>query len=98
MPQFLILLRPPRENFTETTTETEKQLTAEHFYYYKELLAQKKLFLAGRCDDASLGIAIMVAEDKVAARKLVDMDPAIMGGVFTATVKEFNIALLDKEN
>jgi uncharacterized protein len=98
MPQFLILLRPSRENFLETITDREKQLTAEHFYYYKELLAEKKLFLAGRCDDASLGIAVMVAENKAEARKLVDMDPAIMGNVFSATVKEFSIALLDNSH
>jgi uncharacterized protein YciI len=97
MPQFLILLRPPREHFLETITEREKQITAEHFYYYKELLSEKKLFLAGRCDDATLGIGIITAENMKEAQKLADLDPAVMSGVFTATVKEFSISLLDRE-
>lgn len=97
MPQFLILLKPPRENFLETITEHEQSLATEHFYYYKELLNRKILFLAGRTDDAIMGIGIMTAENKTEVAKFVNADPAIMGKMFTATIKEFSIALLDNE-
>jgi uncharacterized protein YciI len=96
MPQYLVLLRPPRGNFLETITEREQQLAAEHFYYYRELLAQKKLFLAGRCEDASLGIGIMVAENEKQVRSFVDADPAVMGGMFEAEIKEFRVALVEQ--
>lgn len=97
MPQFLIILRPPRDLFLETITEREQQLAQEHFYYYKQLLEEKKLFLAGRTDDATMGIGIMIGENEKQIRSFVDADPAVMGGIFTATIKEFRIALLGSE-
>jgi len=97
MAQFLILLKPPRENFLETITEREQNLATEHFYYYKELLNRKILFLAGRTDDAEMGIGIMTAENEKEMAKIVNADPAVMGNMFTATIKPFSVALLDKE-
>ena len=68
MPQFLIILRPPRDLFLETITEREEQLAQEHYYYYKQLMEEKKLFLAGRTEDATMGIGIMIAENEKQVR------------------------------
>jgi len=82
-----------RENFLEDATDDEQAAAGEHFAYYTELHKHGKLLTAGRREDAKLGIAILKVDSLEAAQQLINADPAVIKGVFTAEVNPFNLAL-----
>lgn len=96
MNQYLIQYRPPRATFIEDATEAETNAVGEHFEYLKALLEQGTLILAGRTDDASVGLFIFEAENDEAAETIRKNDPAVQAGVFSAEVKLFRLALIRK--
>jgi uncharacterized protein YciI len=90
---YLLLYRPPRPTFAEDATEEEDRIIGEHFQYLKSLLAQGKLLIAGPCEDASLGLAVIECENDEEARKVMAADPAVRGRVFTCEMKPYRVAL-----
>lgn len=81
---------------TAGPTQAEAAIVAEHFDYLRRLTEAGVVRLAGRTTDegpATLGIVILEADDKDAAQRLMDEDPAVSGGVMTATLQPFRIAL-----
>lgn len=91
---FLIVYRPPRETFTEDATDSESAAVGEHFEYLKKLMADGQLILAGRTEDASMGLVVLEAENLDTAEKIMHNDPVIKAGVFGATLYPYRIALL----
>ncbi|MEW5796188.1 MAG: YciI family protein [Candidatus Zixiibacteriota bacterium] len=90
---FIIVYRPPRPTFAEDATEKESAIIGEHFEFLKRLLADKVLLIAGRTDDASMGIAVFQAPDRPAAEKIMRADPAVKAGVFSAELHRYRLAL-----
>jgi uncharacterized protein YciI len=97
MRQFIYVIRPVRKDFLQTQTQRESGLVLEHFNYLKSLLARKRLVLAGRCDDATFGIIIFEAESETEANLIVQNDPAVKNGVFTAELHAYSVALMRQE-
>ena len=55
------------------------------------------MILMGRTqnnDENTFGICIFEAEDEAAARRIMENDPAVLGGVMTATLYPYKIALM----
>jgi len=94
MAHFLILYRPPRPTFGSDADEDENRLIGEHFQYLKRLLAQGKLLIAGPCEDASLGIAVLETADEAEANRILALDPAVAGGVFRCEIKPYRVSLM----
>lgn len=95
MEQYLYFLHPTRENFVQTITEEEHAIIDEHFAYLQEMLAEGKLFIAGRTlTDSPVGICIYSAESLDQAQQIAQNDPAVVKGVFHAEVHPYNIALM----
>ena len=90
---YLIIFRPPRPTFAQDATEKESAVIAEHFEYLKRLLSEGILLLAGRSEDAVMGIAVLQASDTEAADKIMRDDPAVREGIFSATLSPFRLAL-----
>lgn len=90
---YLIIYRPPRPTFIQDATERELAVIAEHFDYLKKLLSDGILLIAGRTEDASMGIAVLRVADLEAANKIVRDDPAVRGSVFGATLFPYRLAL-----
>jgi uncharacterized protein YciI len=93
MPHFSYLIKPYRENFVGTVTNSEAEVISEHFAYLQELLAKKELVMAGRTHGAEFGIAIFECADIERAKEISANDPAVKAGVFIAEVFPFSIAL-----
>jgi uncharacterized protein YciI len=91
---YLIIYRPPRVTFADDATADESAVVGEHFEYLKKLLADGTLVLAGRTDDASMGLAIFEARDEAAAHDLMQNDPAVRAGVFSGELHRYHVALL----
>lgn len=94
MAHFLIIYRPPRPTFPHDATEEEDRAIGEHFEYLKKLLAQGKLLLAGPCEDASMGLAVIETGDEDEARSILALDPAVIAGVFRGEVKPYRVSLM----
>ncbi len=97
-PQFLYYLKPARLGMvTERPTPEETETVSRHFAYLKDLTEKGVMILMGRTqnnDESVFGIAIFEAEDESAARRLMENDPAVAGGVMQATLYPYKIALM----
>lgn len=91
--QYIIVYRPPRSTFLEDQTEEESAIISAHFKYLQQLLRKRVLLLAGRCVDATFGIAIIYADSESEAQRILENDPAIKGNVFTGELRPFKTAL-----
>jgi uncharacterized protein YciI len=99
MKQFLYLLKPARLGMvTEGPTSAEAETVSRHFAYLTDLTNKGVMILVGRTqnnDESTLGIAIFEAEES-AARNIMENDPAVKGGVMTAELYPYQIALMRK--
>lgn len=97
-PQFIYVLKPTRLGMlTEGATPEEVDTVSRHFKYFQELTQKGIMILMGRTqnnDESTFGIAIFEAEDEAAARRIMESDPAVRGGVMTATLYPYKIALM----
>ena len=94
MNQYLTFLTANRATFLDDATDEENKIVGQHFDYVKDLLAQGRLILAGRCQNEPLGIVVFEAEDDEEANRLMHADPAVDAGVFDAEVHSYHVALL----
>lgn len=99
--QFIYVLRPIPRLRTETNwTDTDSAIAGRHFAHLKALTDKGTVILAGRTtvlDETTFGIVIVEADSLEAARKLMQSDPAVEGGIMTAEVFPYEIVLRRKE-
>jgi uncharacterized protein YciI len=92
--QWLVVLTPPRPTFADDASEEEQAAVGGHFAYLEELSERGVVLLAGRTLDAPpMGLVILQAVDLGAAWAMVEGDPAVAGGIFTAEVRPYRVAL-----
>jgi uncharacterized protein len=98
--QFIYVLRlMPRLHADSAWTKEDKAVLARHFARFQETTKSGQLILAGRTSepgDKTFGIAIFEAVDEDAARKFMQEDPAVAGGLMTAELHPFAVALQRK--
>ncbi len=95
---YLVVLRPTRIGMvSDGPTEEEQRIVGEHFEYCRRLVEADKMLLAGRTfgeAEKTLGIAIISAESNEEAQSIASNDPAVKGGVMTAELQPYRVALL----
>ena len=100
MQQWIYVLKVTRlEMLTEGPTPEEEEIVSRHFAYLSDLTEKNVIILVGRtqtADESTFGIAVFEAEDEVAARTIMENDPAVKNGVMTATLYPYKVALLRK--
>ena len=100
MNQFLYFLKPTRLGMvTDGPTPEEAETVSRHFAYLSDLTEKGVMILVGRTqnsDESTFGIAIFEAEDESTARTIMENDPAVVGGVMSATLYPYKIALMRK--
>jgi uncharacterized protein len=98
MEQWLYILKPTRLGMvTEGPTVEEAATVSRHFAHLQALTEKGVMILVGRtqnADENTIGLAIFEAEDEAAARNLMESDPAVAGGVMTATLYPYRVALM----
>lgn len=95
---FMYILRPARPAMlSEGPTENEKRLAAEHWEYSQNLLEQGVIMFAGRTlvhtDDCMANIVIR-ATSTAEAEQLMNDDPAVKGGLFSAKLFPYQPMLM----
>jgi len=95
--QFIYVLRlVPRLYADSAWKKEDKAVLERHFVRFQEAIKSGQLILAGRTSepgDKTFGIAIFEATDEDAARKFMQDDPAVSGGLMTAELHPFAVAL-----
>jgi len=97
MNQWLYLLRPSRLGMLTEATPEEVETVSRHFAYLQDLTKKGVMILMGRTqnnDESTLGICIFEAEDELAARMIMEADPAVSAGVMRAVLYPYKIALM----
>jgi uncharacterized protein len=98
--QFIYVLRlVPRLRADSAWTKEDNAALERHFARFQEATESGQLILAGRTrepGDKTFGIAIFEASDEDAARKFMQEDPAVAGGLMTAELHPFAVALQRK--
>ena|SRR5213592_1204443 len=95
--QFIYVLRlVPRLYADANWTAQDKDALQRHFVRFQDAIKSGQLILAGRTSepgDKTFGIAIFQTKDEAAARKFMEEDPAVAGGLMTAELHPFSVAL-----
>jgi uncharacterized protein YciI len=95
--QFLYRLQVTRlEMLRGGPTPEEARVVGAHLNYLKKLAEEGVVVLAGRTqttDETTFGIVILNAADEVAARAVMENDPAVKGSVMHATLFPFRVAV-----
>jgi uncharacterized protein len=98
--QFIYVLKlVPRLYADSAWTKEDQAVLGTHFVRFQEAAKSGQLILAGRTSepgDKTFGIAIFEAPDEDAARKFMKEDPAVAGGLMTAELHPFAVALQRK--
>ncbi len=95
--QFIYVLHlVPRLYADANWNAQDKDVLHRHFARFQEAVKTGQLILAGRTSesgDKTFGIAVFQAKDEAAARKFMEEDPAVAGGLMTAELHPFTVAL-----
>lgn len=97
--QWLSMAKPTRLEMLLETTPEEDEIIDQHLAYVEDLTRKGVLIMVGRTlntDETSFGLTIFEAEDEMAAREIMENDPAIKGGIMTATLYPYRVALSRK--
>lgn len=95
MSEWLYRIVPTRAEMVTEPTQSELDIVTAHFEYLVSLRDRGILILAGRTQEAqgTFGITIFEADDEEAARAVMDADPGVSGGVFSATLHPYAVAV-----
>ena len=91
MKQYVGVLRPTRENLSDTLSVSEEKVMAEHVDHLMKAKEAGVLQLAGPCEDEAFGLVLFTAESDEAAYGFMKNDPAVLGGLMTQEVHPFRI-------
>jgi uncharacterized protein len=98
--QFIYVLRlVPRLHADSAWTKEDNAVLERHFVRFQQAVKSGQLILAGRTSepgDKTFGIVIFEASDEDAARKFMQEDPTVAGGLMMAELHPFAVALQRK--
>jgi uncharacterized protein YciI len=96
MNQWLYVLHPTRpEMLTAGPTQAEAATIGRHAAHCDALGNQGVMLMVGRTQTSgpeTMGLAVFVAEDEAAARRIMESDPAIVEGVMSGELFPYKIA------
>ncbi len=92
---YVMFLNPARDDFFESPTPEEGAKIQEHFTRLHELTKAGVVLFAGPCtDQIGPGIVLFEASSEAEAREIMEADPAVASGVFTAELHPIGFSLL----
>lgn len=95
MAEWVYFIRPHREDFAATMTAQEGEVFRAHYIRLRDLVGQGVVVLAGPTTGrVNTGIVVFEAPDEPAARRIMEQDPVIAGGIADGDLQPFEISLL----
>jgi uncharacterized protein len=80
-------------------SEEDNNKVYEHFKMLQGLLKENKLILAGKTDnmdETTFGLVILQVDSEESARTIMENDPAVKGGIMTAQIFPYRVALYNE--
>ena len=96
---FFGIIKPTRDDFITNPTEEDNKIMGVHFQYLKDLLAKRKLVLAGPVlnEKKPMGILIFECDSLEEAETLLKNDPSVKSGIQIVKILEpFKLSLYQK--
>jgi len=92
---WLVVLRPVREEMPFKPTEEEARIVSDHYEYLQRLRAEGRIVVAGPsvAPGDTFGLGIFDQDDRAEVEAIVAADPAITGGIMTAEIRPYRIAV-----
>jgi uncharacterized protein YciI len=98
--QFLYKLKLiPELLVEENWTDRENNMVYDHFKVLQGLLKENKLIMAGKTDnldDSTFGLVILQVDCEKTARTIMENDPAVKGGIMSAELYPYSVALYNE--
>lgn len=92
--EFAYVVRPAFDQaFLARATQEERQVLQEQGEWLGALYADGRVVFAGRCYDGPFGLVVLDAGDEGEARRLMQQDPSVRGGVQRADLYPFRTFL-----
>lgn len=91
---YFVQLIGTRADWPNDMTREEERIMGEHFVYLKNLVARKKVLMAGPVFDPAFGLIVLQAESEKAAREIMDSEPSVVQGVHTYEMRPMRASLL----
>ena len=91
---YFVQLIGTRQGWPENMTSEEEKIMADHYYYLRDLTAQKKVVTAGPVFDPVFGLIILETESEDEARRIMDNEPSVVQGVHTYKMSPMRVSLL----
>ncbi|PKK82351.1 MAG: hypothetical protein CVT49_14025 [candidate division Zixibacteria bacterium HGW-Zixibacteria-1] len=92
--QYFVQLIGTREGWPENMTPDEEGIMNEHYYYLKDLVAQKKVITAGPVFDPVFGLIILQTDSRDEALHIINNEPSVVQGVHTYKISPMRVSLL----
>ncbi|MFH2048539.1 MAG: SRPBCC domain-containing protein [bacterium] len=92
--QYLVKLIGTRQGWPENMTENEARIMGEHFVYLQDLIAKKKVLLAGPCFDPVFGLIILQTVSEEEAIEIMKSEPSVVQGVHTYEISPMTASLM----
>jgi uncharacterized protein YndB with AHSA1/START domain/uncharacterized protein YciI len=92
--QYFVQLLGTRDGWPDNMTPEEEKVMSEHFYYLKDLIKRKKVYLAGPVFDPVFGLIILSVDSKEEAKTIMDNEPSVKAGVHTYEMHPMRASLL----
>lgn len=92
---WVYMLRLMRPDIFDNANKEEMDAFAGHSAYLKDLTERGVVIVAGPCTgELQVGLVVFEAKDEEAARAIMEGDPGVIGGVFTAELHPMRLSLV----
>jgi len=91
---YFVQLLGTREGWPENMTPEEEKVMSDHYYYLKDLIKMKKVYLAGPVFEPVFGLIILAVDSEKEARDIMDNEPSVKAGVHTYELHPMRASLL----
>lgn len=91
---YFVRLLGKRPGWPADMTPDEKEIMAEHFEYLKQLVAEKKVVVAGPVWKPTFGLMILRVDSETEARKIMAEEPSVRKRHHSYEMQEMVLSLL----
>jgi uncharacterized protein YndB with AHSA1/START domain/uncharacterized protein YciI len=91
---YFVKLIGTRPGWPQDMSDEESRIMGEHFVYLKDLVAQKKVIVAGPVMDPTFGLVILQVNSKAEAFEIMKNEPSVVQGVHTYEMQPMKLSLM----
>jgi uncharacterized protein YciI len=91
---YFVRLLGKRPGWPEDMTPEEEEIMGEHFDYLKNLVAEKRVVMAGPVINPTFGLIILRVESEAEAQEIMKHEPSVKKGLHNFEMQEMVLSLL----